>query len=372
MRAGTVSCLALFPLLLLIPPRASAQSLAAYDSVDPMIGTEGGGNTFPGATLPFGMVQWSPDTNRDAWYVDSEKQIFGFSLTHLSGAGCPLYGDFAVLPAGDAPATSPGANFTPLAVPFDHRGEQAHPGYYAVELADGVSVELTATERGGMARFRFPEGVPARLLVNAGSSANAGGAGENDRPRPSYRNRIELSGADAFRGSATAGGFCGSDSQYTIYVDGQFSRPYRASSVWREDAILSGVRNAEGRHTGAWLDFGDAREVLLKVGVSFVSEQGAQTNRVREIPGWDFDRMHERARELWSDLLNRVSVTGGTPEERTIFYTGLYHSFLSPNIFSDEDGKFIGFDRKTHTLAAARQKCQYANFSDWDIYRNTV
>jgi predicted alpha-1,2-mannosidase len=375
MRARAASYLCRFSLLcVFLSAAATAQSVPSpYESVDPMIGTDGGGNTFPGATVPFGMVQWSPDTNRDAWYVHSEKKIYGFSLTHISGAGCPLYGDFAVLPVADELTSSPWADFGPYAVGFDHQGEQSHPGYYSVVLANGVTVELTTTERAGIARFHFPQGVSARLLVNAGSSANTGPGTGPDLPmtRP-YGSSIELQGGDSFAGSVAAGGFCGSESFYKVYVDGQFSKPYRSTTVWQDDSVLSGQRSADGKHTGAWLDFGDEREVTLKVGISFVGERGAHTNLAREIPGWDFERMRERSREIWGDLLNRVTVQGGTLEQRTIFYTGLYHSFLSPNIFSDDDGKYVGFDHQIHTLAAASQHAQYANFSDWDIYRNTV
>jgi predicted alpha-1,2-mannosidase len=319
------------------------------------------------------MVQWSPDTNADAWYIYGDKQIYGFSLTHLSGAGCPLYGDFAVLPTTGELTTSPGANFAPLAALFDHVKEEAHPGYYAVTLANGVRVEITVTDRAGIARFIFPSGASSRLLVNAGSSADALTKPFTARNQPvPYSNRIELQGAESFAGSATAGGFCSSDSHYKIYVAARFNKPYKTSAVWQDDTISRSAKSAEGTHTGAWLDFGSEHEVILKAGISFVSQAGAAENLNKEIPGWDFDQIHAHAREVWSQLLDRVAIEGGSQAQRTIFYTGLYHSFLSPNLFSDEDGKYIGFDGAVHSLAGSKQKAQYANFSDWDIYRNTV
>jgi predicted alpha-1,2-mannosidase len=142
--------------------------------------------------------------------------------------------------------------------------------------------------------------------------------------------------------------------------------------LWQDDAVLTSGKSAQGKHTGAWLDFGSEHEVILKVGLSFVSEAGARQNLVNEIPGWDFGKVQSAARAIWTELLNRAAVEGGTPDQRKIFYTGLYHSFLSPTLFSDGDGKYIGFDSKVHSLAGTRQKAQYANFSDWDIYRNTV
>lgn len=345
---------------------SAQQQLSAYDSVNPFIGTAGGGNTFPGATLPFGMMQWSPDTGSEAWYHYGDKTIVGFSLTHISGAGCPLYGDFAVLPVTSELTTSPAKDLGAYAVAFDHGKEEAHPGYYAVTLANGVRVEITVAERAGMARFTFPAGVPARLLVNAGSSTESIPGGSTD-----FNNDGIALGTDAFLGFARAGHFCQSDSHYTVYASGKFSKPFRKAAVWQDGTVRAGAKSAEGRRAGVWLDFGNVHSVLLKVGLSFVSEINAGNNLDKEIPGWDFDAVHAKAKAAWDELLSHVAVEGGTADQRKIFYTGVYHSFLSPNIFSDEDGHYMGFDEKMHSVAG-KQKAQYANFSDWDIYRNTV
>ena len=338
--------------------QGSGKVESPYDLVDTRIGTAGGGNTFPGAALPFGMVQWSPDTNHDAWYRYDEKAILGFSLTHISGAGCPLYGDFGVLPVNGELNRSPAKDLKAYEAAFDHAKEEMHPGYYAVTLASGVRVELAAGERAGIARFTFPAGVPARLLVNAGSSAAVDEIS------------IELNESDGYAGWARAGHFCGSDSHYKIYVAGRFNAAFTKTAAWQEDAITLGAKSAHGKKSGVWLDFGGAHEVLLKVGVSFVGEDGARNN-LAEIPGWDFDKVRAGAKAAWSELLSRFAVEGGTEDERRIFYTGVYHSFLAPNLFSDADGRYMGFDGKVHAVAG-RQKAQYANFSDWDIYRNTV
>jgi predicted alpha-1,2-mannosidase len=354
--------------------QAPAQTApGAYDAVDPFIGTASDGNTFPGATLPFGMIQWSPDTNPEAWYKYDPKKIYGFSLTHISGAGCPLYGDFAVLPVAGELTTSPGADFTPYTAAFDHAREQAHPGYYEVTLANGVRAELTVAERGGIARFTFPENADARILVNAGSSANSI-PGHDNPPQQleGFGNRIEVKPDGSFSGWTSAGRFCGSRSSYKLYVAGRFNKPVTRSSMWQDDEIHADVRSAEGKHSGAWLDLGKQHEVLLKVGISFVSEGSARANLDKEIPGWDFEAVHEKARTTWTQLLERTRVEGGTPDQRIIYYTGVYHNFLSPNLFSDEDGNYTGFDGKVHSLSGTRQQAQYANFSDWDTYRNTV
>ena len=374
MRLPAAARIVLLLLLLLPGITAFTQSATSpYNTVDPMIGTDGGGNTFPGASLPFGMMQWSPDTSADGWYFYNAKQVYGFSLTHLSGAGCPVYGDFSVLPTTSALSSSPGADFAPYVAAFDHRNEDAHPGFYAVTLPSGIRVEITVTARAGIARFIFPDGAAARLLINAGSSANtSAGAGRGPRGSDLYGNAIELKSADSFAGSVAAGGFCGSDSHYKLYVVGSFNKPYKTTALWKDDAILTRAHSVQGKHTGAWLDFGNQHEVVLKVGISYASEAGALHNLNKELPGWDFDRVHAQARSTWRELLNRAAVEGGTADERKIFYTGFYHSFLTPTVFSDEDGSYIGFDGKIYSLAGSKQGAQYANFSDWDIYRNTV
>ncbi|WP_348261874.1 GH92 family glycosyl hydrolase [Telmatobacter sp. DSM 110680] len=385
MRVSSALPILVFLPILLVAPVLAQTPKSPYDSVDPLIGTAGGGNTFPGATLPFGMVQWSPDTNTDAWYQYGEKQLYGFSLTHVSGAGCPLYGDFAVLPTLDPLTTSPAAKFIPLA--FDRRDEQAHPGYYTVTLTNGVRVELTVAERAGIAKFKFPLGVRKRFLINGGSSANSiPSPNENPRDHEAFGNHIEIKPDGSFSGWTSAGRFCGSDSNYKLYIAGKFSRPFTSNAVWQDAVILKDAKSATGKHTGAWVEFSDDTEKLerlgvvglgtgfleLKVGISFVSEASALANMEKGIPDWNFEQVHQRAQSTWSDLLNRVAVEGGTPDQQKIFYTGVYHSFLSPNIFSDEDGQYIGFDGKVYSLAGTKQKTQYANFSDWDIYRNTV
>jgi len=335
------------------------QDTSPYGQVDTRIGTAGGGNTFPGATLPFGMVQWSPDTTTDAWYSYTDKAILGFSMTHLSGAGCSLYGDFGVLPVTGELQESPGKDLNAYGAEFDHAKEETHPGYYAVTLASGVKVELTVTERAGIARFTFPEGVPARLLVNAGSSANVDESG------------IALAGNDRWSGWARAGHFCGSNSHYKVYAAGGFSKPFVKTAAWQDDTVTAAGKSAQGKKSGVWLDFGNAHEVSMKVGISFISENGARANLAKEVPGWNFDSARAKAKATWTALLSRFAVEGGTEDERKIFYTGVYHSFLAPNVFSDEDRRYIGFDEKVHSLSG-QQKAQYANFSDWDIYRNTV
>jgi predicted alpha-1,2-mannosidase len=211
------------------------------------------------------------------------------------------------------------------------------------------------------------------MLVNAGGSANSVPS-NSDKPHDhdAFGNHIEVKPDGTFSGWVSAGRFCSSDSHYRLYVAGQFNKKPNSASLWQDDSLIAEANSAQGKHTAAWFDFGAEREVLLKIGISFVSADGALNNLNKEITEWDFNKVHEKASDTWSDLLNRFAVEGGRPEQRKIFYTGVYHSFLSPNLFSDEDGKYIGFDGKPHSVSGTKQKAQYANFSDWDIYRNTV
>ena len=365
-------------LLPAVGPNAAGQA-TPYDSVDPMIGTAGGGNTFPGATLPFGMMQWSPDTGPDGWYDYGKDRIYGFSLTHISGAGCPLYGDFPVLPFAGELTVSPHQDRQRYTEAFDHSREHAHPGYYSVVLANGTQVEITVTGHAGIARFTFPAGIPARLLLNAGGSANANLP--PDAPHPEIRaedgTRMRLVGHDNVEGQTRSGGFCNSPTRYTVYFTAQFQQPFVRSAMWQNDTVDAAAHEENARYAGAWLDFGDQREVTMKAGLSFVSVANARANLALEIPTWNFDAIHTAAKENWSEFLNRIEIQGGTSAQRTIFYTGVYHMLLSPNLFTDANGDYMGFDGQVHRISrscngALCNSNQYANFSDWDIYRDVI
>jgi predicted alpha-1,2-mannosidase len=318
---------------------------ASYDSVDPFIGTAGDGNTFPGASLPFGMIQWSPDTGSDGWYFYNKNKIRGFSITHLSGAGCPLYGDFPILPWIGELKASPAATPDAYTLSFSHSQEEAHPGYYAVAFANGSKIELTVTDRAGIAHIHFPPGQASRLLINA-TSANTDVHVATLPPvgREHDGTSIRVIGSDAISGSTTAGGFCGTNSRYTLYFAASFEQPFRSFTTWKDDAVQKGRRDAVGHHTGAWLDFGQQSQVQLKVGISYVSEANALDNLNKELPGWNFDDVHTAARNTWTRTLDQIATEGGTPEQRKIFYTALYHMMLSPTLFSDGNWDYVGFD----------------------------
>jgi predicted alpha-1,2-mannosidase len=346
---------------------SSSQALAALDPValvNPFVGTSGtqqGGpiDTFPGADVPFGMVQWSPDTpsqNAGGGYEYGDRAITGFSLTHLSGPGCNVFGDFAALPTIGT-ITDP----THALQSFSHANEQAQPGWYAVKLDDGVQVALTVSPRTGLGSFTFPASTQANLLVNASSDQ----AGVFDA-------RVRIVGDDEILGSATSGGFCGMPDQFTVYVAERFDRAFTSYGTWRGAQLSAGSRLAGGPGSGAWVTFDASRDpvVKVKVAISYVSVDGALANMKAENRNWDLTSMRAAAVQMWRNVLGRVTVAGGSPAEQATFYTALYHTLLHPNVYSDADGRYRGFDGRVHRVR--RGHIEYANYSDWDIYRTEM
>jgi predicted alpha-1,2-mannosidase len=378
-------------------PAAEAPSdLAAY--VNPFVGTKpggtdfgtggGAGNTFPGADVPFGMAQWSPDTDKSqpgGYYYDDDK-IRGFSLTHLSGAGCDGAQDLPFMPHVGKVTTSPAASPDTYLDRFSHADESATAGYYRVKTASGTKVELSATQRSGAARLTYPAGKPASLLVNV--SGSIGGTSDAE---------ATITGDRTISGYVASGHFCGGDNRYRLHFSATFDRSFASVGTWHNDTVTPGgerVRGAarakvhttkdEGTRTdhtpvsvsgpgsGAYVTFGTptakAATVGVKVGLSYVSVAGAAANARAEQGKTLFTGVVARAREAWNKRLNQIRIDGGTKAQRTTFYTALYHSLLQPNVFSDSDGRYMGFDGRTHT--APKGHAQYANFSGWDIYRS--
>lgn len=298
--------------------------------VDPFIGVDAGGNTVPGAGLPFGFVRLSPDTtDPDTSGYKSDGEILGFSHTHVSGTGGgSKYGNFRVTPfSGEL-------RITDLA--SSKRDETASPGYYAVTLTrHGVRAELTATRLAGMHRYTFQTSTQAHLLLDAGSVIRPG----PERPwtqqpvdcsvRVVAPNRIEGSGR--FRGGWNP-------APYALHFSAEFDRPFDAFAVWTGDDIQPGVDAAQGVRAGfaATFDVTDNKVVRLKVGVSFQSIAKARQN-LQEIPGWDFEAVRRQAQAAWEAVLRQIQVEGGTQQEREIFYTALYHSHFMPHDLTGEN-----------------------------------
>ncbi|MEE4544150.1 lectin [Streptomyces sp. V4-01] len=344
---GALTAAALATLgLAAVPAQAATRAAALVTSpaslVNPLIGTSNAADDFPGADVPFGMVQWSPDTPSrpdGGGYEYNDSSITGFSLTHIAGPGCGAGGDVPVLPT--VGAVDGNANDA-----FSHANESATPGSYKVTLNNQVTTELTTTTRSGMGRFTFPSSTQANLVLKLTKSQNGGSAVQFTK----------VSGSEV-SGQVTSGKFCGAGNAYTVYFDMLFDRPF------------TGQGTASGSTGYVTFDTTSNRVVQAKVGVSYVSVANAVANRTAENGGWDFDGTRNAAQSKWNNQLGKVQIGGGTADQQTVFYTALYHSLLHPNVISDTNGQYVGFDAKTHTVDSGHSAA-YANYSGWDIYRS--
>ena len=335
------------------------------EHVDTLIGTGSGGqtvgeiNNFPGATVPFGMVQYSPDTvDTYAGYDFGKDQVTGFSMTHAS-VGCAAFGDISMLPT-----TSPIGK-----QPWDASERIAHddseagvPGYYTVRFpATGVTAELSATTRTGVGRFHYPRNRPARFYVRSGGSLGGNSA-----------DNIKI-GEDntTITGSATSGGFCGKDNVYTVYFAMKFSKPFTSFGTWDGFSVSAGARSAYSSYdgsSGGYVEFPAGSVLEVRTALSYVDVDGARANL--DEAAESFKDVRAAASTRWNDALSRIRIAGFDEDDIVTFYTALYHSLLNPNVFNDADGRYIGFDGDIHTVAQGHT--QYTNFSDWDTYRSVA
>jgi predicted alpha-1,2-mannosidase len=336
--------------------------------VDPIAGTgtgpaaPGAIGEFPGADLPFGMIQWSPDTTPNTsaaggGYSYQDSHVSGFSLTHLSGSGCAAYGDVPILPT----VGPVGAHPQQIRASFSHATERASPGRYGVTLEpSGVNTQLSVTTRTGISRFSFPRTRQADLVFKVASSAN-----------PVSASQVRVVGRDGISGQVTSGQFCGTGTNYTVYFDAMFDRPFSSAGTWDNEAVTPGGTSCRGPACGAYVTFDtDSDQVVtMKVGISFVSVADAADNLRVEDPGWSLGSVETAATARWNGLLGRLAVGGGTDRERRTLYTALYHSLLSPTVVSDDNGRYAGADGRVHRSSTREQ---YANFSEWDIYRSQI
>ncbi|MFI1532988.1 GH92 family glycosyl hydrolase [Streptomyces anandii] len=331
-------------------PAAAARGGRLTDLVNPFIGTENEGNTYPGAAVPFGMVQFSPDTGHNTGYDHSQNHVRGFSLVHLSGVGCGLGGDLPVLPTtGDVTET----DYAKYAAEFGHDTERASPGYYKADLKSGIEAELTATTRTGVQRYTFPATDKANVLLNAGQSLHR-----------TISTEVEILDNRTVRTAITGSGFCQDTKPYTVYTITRFDRPFTAYGTWDGSTVTGGART--GRD-GAYVRFDTTKDrtVEATTALSYVDARGAALN-LRAEGGRSFDKVRAAAQRAWEDRLDDVRVRGGDDTLRRTFYSSLYRSFLAPNIGSDVDGRYTGWDQKVHR---ARGFTYYQNWSLWDTYR---
>lgn len=390
---------------------ATAQSKASYTNyVNPFIGASssvgaagiyhGLGKTFPGAATPFGMTQLSPNTitggDNGNGYSDEHRSIEGFAFTQMSGVG--WYGDlgnFLVMPSQGELHTSAGTLDKPengYRSAYDKQSEKASPGYYSVQLTDHqIKAEATAAPHSGMLRFTFPANAQSRIQVDL--ARRVGGT--------STLQSVELLDDHTIAGwmkcTPEGGGWGNGDGKadYTVYFYAQFSKPVKDYGIWSADIpaswprkrddvssvpyqqrvasaeVIKGIPKKEGKHLGFYTEFATTKDeqVMLKAGISFVSIAGAKNNLQTEIKDWDFDQVHVRAMGLWEKALGKIKVTGGTAEEKEVFYTALYHTQLDPRIFEDVDGNYPGGDGKVHQSANFTKR---TIFSGWDVFRSQM
>jgi predicted alpha-1,2-mannosidase len=344
----------------------SAGDLLSF--ANPFCGTTHDGGLYPGATAPFGMIQWSPDSGKRptlAGYNYRDSSIDSFSLDHLSGAGSWYGGDFAFMPIPARGLTEAPANRYVFNTPFSHAHESASPGYYDVTLDNGIRAELTTTARSGFGRFTYASNAPATMVINAGSNING-----------TTNSAVEIDPVSrSVSGWATGGRFLGHPNFCTLYFYALFNRPFTSYGTWGGRKLLNMQTKAHGKISGAYIvvDTSNNPIVLAKVGISYVSIANARSNVEREEPGRefstkDFDRAVQRAGMVWNRWLNRIQINGGSPADRKTFYSMFYHLLLAPTICSDANGDYRGYDGLVHRLPPGH--AQYGYFSGWDIYRS--
>lgn len=335
------------------------------DSVNVFIGTGGHGHTFPGATLPHGMVQLSPDTRLFGWdacsgYYYDDTSIMGFTHTHLSGTGIGDYGDILFMPVvGEKPliagtAENPDEGYRSR---FSHEQESARPGYYQVLLQDdSINVELTATLRAGLHRYTYPKASDARLIVDMESTIHG-----HQHPVTQIRvvNDSTIAGMKYTVGWAK---------RHYVYFYAVFSSPFDyklySGTEYQSDSTSVTVNTAKAVMSFRNLP-ADGR-VLAKVGISSVDEEGARLNVEAEIPNWDFEGVMKQANTAWNEALGKIDIETSDNDSRTVFYTSLYHAFIQPSLASDVDGRYRTMG---HEIKQDASYTNYTVFSLWDTFR---
>ncbi|MHB8336283.1 MAG: GH92 family glycosyl hydrolase [Ignavibacteriaceae bacterium] len=334
----------------------------------PIYGTGNDGNTYPGPSLPFGMIQWSPDTGPGkvmAGYNYSDSVIEGFSLDHLNGAGCLYGGNFGFTPIQGDKRLLPPKTRDSYDAKFSHLNEVAKPGYYSVKLDNGIKVELTSTMRSGFGRFIFPSKGSATIMINSSSDVQG-----------TSHSTIHVNSEEcSVSGSVVGGHFCRTSEESIIYFYAMFDRPFSSFSTWSNDTLHSNQTDGQGLTSGAFVtfDLSQDRTIFAKVSISYVSVENAKANLEVENPVSkftlkDFHKGIKDARNTWNKWLNKIQVSGGSKDELETFYSMVYHTLLGPTVCSDVNGQYMGYDEKVHKTENGRE--QYANFSGWDIYRS--
>jgi len=330
--------------------------------VNPFIGTGGHGHTFPGAVMPFGMVQLSPDTRLQGWdgcsgYHYSDSVIYGFSHTHLSGTGVPDYCDILLMPTVGDPqldAFVNGSYVKGYASHFSHKNEHASPGYYSVHLDDdNIDCEFTVTPRVGFHKYVFPETQQANIILDLT---------HRDKVLDSYVKVIDDRHIEGYRRSE------GWAKNQIVYFYAEFSKQMESFGIAKNDSLLKDSSELRGKDVKAFFQFHTSKgeAIYVKVALSQVSMEGAQNN-LRECMTWDFEATKRNAEATWNSELGKIEVSTKNEENRKIFYTALYHCMIHPSLANDADGKYLGRDFSVHQLEPGKN--YYTVFSLWDTYR---
>ena len=398
----------LFTSILIVNMDAQDKLPAAY--VYPLIGAStdveragvmhGLGKTFPGATTPFGLVQVSPNTvtggDNGPGYSFQHTTIEGFALTQMSGIG--WYGDlgnFLVMPTAGKLITNSGKENTPIKgyrSSYDKKSEIAHAGYYSVELTDyHIKAEMTAAPHSGMMRFTFPANEQSRIQIDLARRVGGTSTEQYVKVLDDYT----IGGW--MKCTPQGGGWGNGDGQanYTVYFYAKFSKPLKNYGVWsvaipdgvsrkRESVeaesfqsltagaeLINGCKEKKGKHLGFFANFATKKDeaVLLKAGISFVSMEGAKQNLTADISNWDFNEVRKKATTLWNKALGKMTIEGGTEDQKTVFYTALYHTMIDPRSFADVNGNYPGGDGKVHT---SQKFTKRTIFSGWDVFRSQL
>lgn len=320
--------------------------------VNTLIGTQGVGLTsgflYPGATYPFGMVQFTPS------YFSKRS---GFVINQLSGAGCDHMGNFPTFPMKGKLKRSP-SNILDCRINLSE--EQGHAGYYEAMVQDDIKAHLTVTERTGIAKYEFPSGqTMGTVIIGGGLSAT-----------PIEQAAIVITAPNKCEGYAEGGSFCGLRTPYKVYFVAEFDEAALESGTWKREELMPGATFAEGEYSGVYFTFDltNKKDIQYKIGVSYVSVENARENLTTENAGWNFDEVKNRAEERWNHYLSKIEVEGTNSDRITQFYTHLYRTMIHPNVCSDVNGEYIGADNRVYQSLSK----QYTSFSNWDTYRTQI
>lgn len=357
MRITIIACI----VYLLLNACSKEKDLKITEYVDPFIGTAGHGHCFPGAIVPFGGIQVSPDNPRTAWdwcsgYHYSDSIISSFSHTHLSGTGIGDLQDIRLLPVITTPSNEPITKYiTENYARFSHQNESAEPGYYSVTFENGIKTELSATERCGIHYYQYPDQTVNALIIDLTTARNW------DRTIESC---IKKTNDRTIQGYRKSKGWANDQRVYFVIEFSQNCEVMAGRDTLRP---LENGQKITADSCYAWVKFGSkTNKILAKISISSANIDGAEANLKKELPHWSFDKVKKDARHQWKKELSRIRVETKDEELLKIFYTALYHAYTAPHIFSDVNGNFKGADKEVHSVGKGTQ---YTVFSLWDTYR---